>query len=140
MPLRVEVNKSRHLIIKTAVGDVSFTDVQQSCEQMFSDPDFDPSFDMLWDARLATSIDLSSNQVIHFAQNPMLHQDSRVAFVASESHVFGVLRMFEIYYSMIASPAQTHVFRNVNEALKWLGQPSLEDQSGSSKEHQRTTP
>lgn len=106
---------------------------------MFSDRDFDPSFDMLWDARLATAIDLSSNQVVYFAQNPMLHQASRVAFVAAESHVFGVLRMFEIYYSMIASPAQTHVFRNLPDALEWLNQPSPEGQFGSSKKREKTT-
>jgi len=91
---------------------------------MFADPDFDPSFDMLWDARMATAIDLSSNQVVFFAQNPMLHKGSRLAFVAPESHVFGVLRMFEIYYSMIANPARTHVFREMSDAVDWLNQPA----------------
>jgi len=124
MPLKVEIDRSRRLIIKTAEGEVSFSDVQQSCEQMFADPDFDPSFDMLWDARMATAIDLSSNQVVFFAQNPMLHKGSRLAFVAPESHVFGVLRMFEIYYSMIANPARTYVFRKMSDAVDWLNQPA----------------
>lgn len=140
MPLKVEIEKSRHLIVKTAEGHVSFSDVQQSCERMFRDPDFDPSFNMLWDARLATSLDLSSNQVVRIAQNPMLLTNSRVAFVAPEYHVYGVLRMFETYYSMIAQPAQTHVFRDLPEALEWLHEPSPAERMGASQDHENVLP
>jgi len=120
MPVRHEIDKSGRLIVHTAEGDVSFSEIKQDRENMRRDPGFDPSFNMLWDATAVTKMQLSSDELVFFAQNRILSKASRVAFVAPEAHVFGVLRMFEIHYSLIDDSAQSQVFRKRAEALEWL--------------------
>lgn len=126
MPVRREIDKSRRLITQIAEGNVTFSEIQENRKSMLKDPDFDPSFDMLWDGRMATSVNLSGAQVRVLAESRLLHNTSRVAFVTPESTVFGVARMFETYYSMIDNPARTCVFRDLAQALEWLQQPRLD--------------
>lgn len=123
MPVRCKISKSRRLITQIGEGVVTIAEIQRNREALLKHPDFDPSFDMLWDATKAASIEASGKQMAALAQGRVLLQTSRVAFVAPQSEVFGMARMFEIYNSMREDPAQTRVFRDISEALEWLNRP-----------------
>lgn len=123
MPITLQIDKSRCLIIHTVEGEFTLADVEQNRTSMLNDPDFDPSFDLLWDATMGTSTNLTSDQLVHLARSRVMDKTSRIAFVAPQTLVFGMARMFETYYSMVDNPAETRVFKNRTEALEWLSEP-----------------
>lgn len=85
---------------------------------MRNHPDFDPSFyDLGCLGGNKTAV--SGDEIIFFAENRILSKNSRVAFVAPENYVFGLLRMFEF----IDQAAQTQASRDRAEALGWLDDP-----------------
>lgn len=124
MPVSREIDKSRRLITLSFAGEISFRDIQQSRESMLNDPEFDSSFDLLWDATLITSINLSINQAFLLAQLRVMSKTSRVVFVAPWRPVYGVVETFETYSSMVDDPPQTRAFRDRHEAIQWLNQLS----------------
>jgi len=120
MPVKREIDKSSRLITLSFAGEISFRDIQQGRESMLNDPDFDPSFDLLWDATLMTSIHLSGNQAFLLAQLRVMSKTSRVVFVGPWRPVYGVVEAFETYCSMVDDPGHTQAFRDRKEALEWL--------------------
>ena len=127
MPVTHEIVKSKRLIVVTVDGEFSFAEIRQNRDKMLNNPDFDQSFNMLWDTTRATKTTLSSEEIRQLAQSRVMGKSSRVAFVAPLEAVFGMLRMYEIYYSFFENPAQTRSFKDRSEALEWLNQTGSTD-------------
>ncbi len=123
MPVEYKIDLQKKLITQTVWGETSFSDLQNNREKMRKDPDFDPSFSLLWDGTKVVSLAISSDEIRTLSQNQVYLHTSRVAFVAPQNLVFGLARMFEAYYSMHDNPARTRVFRHRADALEWLEAP-----------------
>ena len=120
MKLTYSIDKQRGLILVTAQGCVAFDDVRDHQDRLLTDPDFDASFDQVIDTIKATRLEISGDEAEILAKRPIFSHGSRRAFVASETHIFGVGRMMEIYSEGLGF-ADVEVFYSMDDALKWLG-------------------
>jgi hypothetical protein len=119
MKIRSFTDKERRLIRTTAEGCITFDDAKRHQERLDADPDFDTSFDQLIDTTRMEKFDISADEARVLATHRLFSPDSRRAFVASKTHVFGLGRMMEIYRDGLAY-AEVEVFYSMDEALKWL--------------------
>jgi hypothetical protein len=72
MTVRHSIDKQRRLVVSTAEGLVTFDDVRGHQDRMLADPDFDASFDQLFDATSATKVDLSADEIRTLAHGGQL--------------------------------------------------------------------
>jgi len=120
MRVRHSIDKQRRLVLSTAEERVTFDDVRGHQDRLLADPDFDESFDQLFDATSATKVEISGDQARTLAQRRIFSPKSRRAIVATKPHIFGLGRMVEIYHENLEY-AEVEVFYSMDEALKWLG-------------------
>jgi hypothetical protein len=128
MKVRHSIDKQRRLILTTAEGRLTFDDIRAHQDRLLADPDFDASFDQLIDATDATIFGVSADQARTLAERRIVSPESRRAFVAAESHIFGLGRMMEIYHEG-RGYADVQVFYSMNEALNWLSREGEKPQS-----------
>jgi hypothetical protein len=124
--MRYFIDKRRRLILTTMEGIVTFDDVRGHQDRLLADPDFDASFDQLIDTTAATKVDISGAESRILAERRILSPQSRRAFVASKTHIFGLGRMMEIYrkvsHNALEHPyADVEVFYSMADAWRWLG-------------------
>lgn len=124
MPARYTIDKAQRTVFMTIRGKLDMADVRDVVGRLIQDPDFDPVFQELVDARDMTLPNLfyEDFQSISDHVDPFSHQ-SRRAIVAPEGVLYGIARM----YQLIRGGENTRVFSSRDEALAWLG---LEETSG----------
>lgn len=104
-------------------GRVTFADMQANKERLLSDPDFDPEFNQLSDASLATDTDLSAGNVPLLYSRRVFSTTSRRAVVAPTDFAYGMARMLQTYVDLSGTAHPVEVFRDREAALRWLGVP-----------------
>jgi len=119
MPIVSEVIKSRRLVISRANGQLCVDDLEARQQDLKKNPDFDPSFNHLFDMRGVIRIeDVSAHVVKRIAQVRIFSPLSRRAIVAPDDLAFGLSRMYEVFSRSLDS--NLAVFRNVKDAMEWL--------------------
>jgi hypothetical protein len=125
MAVRYVIDKERRLVISTATDCLTFADATAHQQQLVNDPEFNPDFDQILDGTRVTSLDLSVDQTRTLARREMFSATSRRAFVASNTAIFGMARLFGIYHEMSKSPSNFRAFHDMSAALEWLGVKNL---------------
>jgi hypothetical protein len=119
MPIYSEVIKSRRLVSTRAEGFLTIRELVKKQEDLLNHPDFDPLFDHLFDMSGITSVeDLKVSELQRLASVRIFSASSRRAIVAPGDLVFGFSRMYEVFSN--STEANYSVFRNRDDALKWL--------------------
>lgn len=121
MPFNSVIDRGRRLVVTTATGDLTGDEGLASCQQLKERADFDAAFDQLLDFTQATRFDATTAELRSIAAQPLFSASSRRAIVAPNSTIFGMARMFETYRHMYGFGEQIMVFREMHEALEWLG-------------------
>jgi hypothetical protein len=121
MPARYVIDKERRLVISTAWGRLSLTDIQAHRDQLLSDPDFDPGYNQLVDATAVTDFEPTTAEIRSLAQRRIFSGTSRRALVGSSTLIYGVARVFQVHHEFSGTPSQVTVFYNMAAALRWLG-------------------
>ena len=121
MPWTYVIDRHRRLIVSTGSGRLTFDEASTHNEHMESDPDFDPDFKQLIDLTRVTAFEVSTVEAKKLASRASFSAKSRRALVASSPEVFGMGRLMEIYHEMAGGRAETGIFYDRDEALKWLG-------------------
>jgi hypothetical protein len=121
LPVRYLIDKERRLLITIGWGCVTSEELQAHQDRLLNDPDLDPAFDQLIDAREATSVEASVEEIRRLARRNPVSTKSRRALVASLPAVFGLCRMFSSYHELGQEPSQIYAFHDLPSALKWLG-------------------
>src|SRR5271157_4619439 len=121
MPIRSVIHKEQRLVVTIEEGPVTFDDMRASQDRLLSDPDFDPAFDQLSDATLATGSDLSPNNLGRLYDRRVFSDTSRRAVIAPTSFTYGMARMLQTYVEISKNGPRVEVFRDRAAALKWLG-------------------
>jgi hypothetical protein len=129
MPVRSVIYKEQRLVVTIEEGRVTFDDMMANQDRLLNDPDFDPEFNQLSDATLATDTDLSANNVRLLYNRRVFSVNSRRAVIAPSTFVFGMARMLQTYLELSRTAHSVQVFRDRASALKWLG--LSEDFSGT---------
>ena len=121
MPVRSVIYKEQRLVVTIEEGRVTFDDMFANQNRLVNDLDFDPEFNQLSDATLATDTDLSEHNVKMLYNRRVFSSTSRRAVVAPTEFTFGMARMLQTYIEVSAAPLIVEGFRDRTSALKWLG-------------------
>jgi len=89
--------------------------------RLLNDPDFDPQFNQLSDATLATDTDLSGSNATTLYARRVFSTTARRAVVAPNAFTFGVARMLQTYIELSGNGPFVAVFHDRASALEWLG-------------------
>ncbi len=124
MATSYEIFKDIELVVVTSSGPAITEEVIDMLIRLQADPDFSITYNVLWDSRERT-IPFTSDEIrnlvsyVHRYKGDKIPKPKR-AFLVSKDVVFGMLRVYESYRSGI-SHADIQIFRDRDEALKWLG-------------------
>ena len=121
MPVRSVIHKEQRLVVTIEEGRVTFDDMRANQDRLLNDPDFDPEFNQLSDATLATDSDLAPNNLSRLYDRRVFSDSSRRAVIAPTSFSYGMARMLQTYVELSKNGPQVAVFRDRASALKWLG-------------------
>jgi hypothetical protein len=115
--------------IRTAVyrGIVNDEQLLNAYAELIAAPDFDPALDDIVDLREANRLDISMEGFLKLvnllSQLDRLGFQTKVAIVASTEMAYGMGRMYELMRSTDEnSSEEIRVFRDYDEALRWLRQ------------------
>ena len=100
MPCSYTIHKDRRLVVTTASDLFSFAEGIAHEDQLYRDPDFDPTYAHLIDATPVTETVLTSSELASLARRTKFATRSRRALVARSPVVFGLGRMFEAYLQL----------------------------------------
>jgi len=123
VPVRSTVYRESRLVVTVEEGRVTFNDMLANQDRLLNDPDFDPEFNQLSDATLATDTDLSPANVPMLYERKVFSGTSRRAVVAPTNFAYGMARMLQAYVDLSDNAHPVHVFRDRQSALRWLGVP-----------------
>jgi hypothetical protein len=122
MPVTCEIDPAAGLVYTTARGLVKIDEVVQALEAVMAHPDFRPRLNGIADFRAGDVEHIRSDDVRRLASLLARHRDaigpSRTAVVVSRDVTFGMARMFQAFAE--ATPVETQVFRNMDEARQWV--------------------
>ncbi|HET6845092.1 MAG TPA: hypothetical protein VFK06_25915 [Candidatus Angelobacter sp.] len=121
MPIFYRIDKQRKLVITTACGPFSASDIQQVRAHLLRDPEFDISFSELADLTQVAHTDITGDQMRLLVLSGAFSQESRRAFIAREEVLRGIARMIEIHCNF-RGDERISVFSERHEALAWLQQ------------------
>ena len=123
VPVRSTIHREYRLVVTTEEGRVTLNDMLANQDRLLTDPEFDPEFNQLSDATLATDTDLSPGNLPMIYKERVFSATSRRAVVAPTDFAFGMARMLQAYVDLSENPHPVQVFRDRTCALKWLGVP-----------------
>lgn len=121
MPIQSVIHKNLRLVVTVEQGRVTFADMRANQDRLLNDPDFDPEFNQLSDATLATDSDLSTDNTRTLFKRKVFSTTARRAAVAPGEFAYGMARMLESYVELSKNGPLVAVFRDRASALKWSG-------------------
>lgn len=121
MPVRSVIHKQQRLVVTIEEGCVTFNDMRANQDRLLNDPDFDPEFDQLSDATLATDSDLMESNLRTLYGRRVFSDTSRRAVIAPTDFSYGMARLLQAYVELSKNGPVVQVFRDRPSALKWLG-------------------
>ncbi len=125
MPLTCRIDKSLKTVFSKAEGVMTSQELTDFHWALLRDPDFDPSFNLLFDGSEVTKFDVGFDDWRAIASAKRFGPGSRRAFVAPNR--MAVLRRFRMSQSLRdAEPGDSELFDDIAEARKWLGLVSTE--------------
>ncbi len=122
MPETYVIDPQRGVVFSKGIGVFTYADFTEHMARMKADPAFRPEFNQLVDCRAMTSFDLTGAQVNEIAGRSIFSVRTRRAFVVSSDLQFGMSHMFAAYREN-RGEMDVRVFREMREALAWLGLP-----------------
>src|SRR5215475_7785898 len=120
MPLTYVIDKACRLVTSTASGVLTYADIAAHQGRLKGDPEFDPTFDQLFDGTAVTKIELTAAEVQTVARQRIFVAGSRQAFATSSEFAYGMARMFEIYRETAGTGRLVRVFSGLESAREWL--------------------
>jgi len=123
----IKIDKTRKLAHITASCRVDAFELKEIFRETFSHADWQADFNMLCDYSRIESFDVTYQDIDDLTEwqtsIDVLIGKGRCAVVASKDAVYGMTRMWEI----LSSERLQHicVFRQIKDAVLWLGCPAL---------------
>jgi len=119
VPLQTIIFEDARLVITQAHGAFNRQDLLSNRESLLKERAFDPAFDHLFDLRATERVELSPTDVQQASLIRAFSESSRRAIVAPRDITFGLSRMYEAHREDIEELIR--VFRDMDDALRWLG-------------------
>lgn len=119
MTISSEVLKSKRIVITRVQGTLRIGEFEAKQLELKKNPDFDPSFNHLFDMSGVTWMeDVTASVVKRIAQTRIFSPTSRRAIVAPDDLTYGFSRMYEVFSK--ANDSNLAVVRNEEQAMAWL--------------------
>jgi hypothetical protein len=122
MPISYRIDEAKKLVLTTASGVLTDSDILQLKSSLVSDPRWTPGMRELSDVRSIDRLDVTTAGVQMMMQSDELHAralDSyRLAIVVAHQLVYGMARMYQMLTEH--SVPNVRVFRDMEEAKRWL--------------------
>ncbi|MFT6557145.1 hypothetical protein [Sneathiella sp.] len=119
MSAEYRIDLSNGIIFSKGEGVLTTQEIRTHNKRLREDPDFDPNYNQLIEIRV-TQFAIPEEDVKKIAaQEDIFSGQSKRAFVAETDYAFGMCRMLQIYSD--SSGAHSEVFRDMDEARRWLG-------------------
>ena len=121
MPITSSKKEGKDLTVFKVTGVLSNEEVMPVIKSFYEGK---PTKHVLWDLIDTTEVQLTSEEVEKVAYYRPRYEGKRAsgktAIVAQKDILFGISRMFEMQSKMLEAPYAIMVFRDLNEAYKWL--------------------
>lgn len=125
MPIHVVIDKRLRLVIGTASGCITLSDITAHQDKLLSDPDFSPDFNQLMDGSRITDWRLSIDDVEFVAHRKVFSSSSKRAIVAPQPSNSPLARIIVAYHKLTDHLWNVRLFEDVPSALNWLGIDAL---------------
>ena len=122
MPTEFTIDTKRGVVISRGTGVFTHADYLSHMARMEAHPRFCSAFNQIVDCRGFSHVDLSGWQVENLAGKSVFGSRTRRAFVVSSELQHGLARMFATWRE-INEAQQVMVFRDMDDAVSWLGLP-----------------
>ena len=124
MGISFTIYQEQAFFVSTWIGNITDSDLLSSYKDLYANEKFKPGFHEIADLRKAQLNDVTSDGMsllVEMMQRYLTEKcdDFKTAVIAPDNISFGMSR---VYKSMsYNSPENVEVFRELNEALKWIG-------------------
>ena len=126
MPAKYRIDTSLGVVFTTGEGVVTKQEILAHGQRLREDPDFDPNYNQIIDVRKAMKIEVSAGELPAIAKLENIFSEHSLRAIVAESDLkFGMGRMIEGYSE--SSDGQIAVFRDMEEARRWLGLDQAQD-------------
>jgi hypothetical protein len=115
------IDVANRLVVSRVWGVVAAETFIAHARGLAADSRFEPSFRQIADLREIARAELSAEDVRQIAEANPFGPGARRAVVVGADVIFGLARMYEQLADQ--SPDQFRVFRDYDEAVRWLGLP-----------------
>jgi len=123
MHVTTSINKKDNLRIHKVTGSILFDELMDELKAIYTQPDFNPEMNTLWDLCDADVSSFPSDQVQHIQSFVSQYWGgsgkSRSALIVSDDVAYGLSRMYEIL-SEGKTAGKIMVFRDYEEASNWV--------------------
>ncbi len=121
MSLKFDIDTARKLIVGKATGMISHEDLEEIVDQMVKHPEYDSSFNEIWDIRevdkVETFFEQTDNRIDKEKEIRGIQKPNREAIVVSNVLQYGTARQYAILAEKI--PLFVEVFYDYEKALQW---------------------
>ena len=121
MPVSSTIDTDQGLVTTRVSGHATAAEVHAAQERLAVDPDFDPTYDHLFDLSDVADLEASADEIRELASVALFSETSRRAVVAPANLLYGLSRMYQAFRRL--GPESLQVFRTPEEALQWLQEP-----------------
>ena len=123
MEITTQINEEENLRIHRVEGPIDVDRLTEMLSALYQSPGYDPNMNALWDLRAADFTAVTSEQIS--SVTGLVEKfwgkegEGKAALIVTRDLDFGLSRMYEMLLSG-ASPDRVMVFRDYDEAEKWL--------------------
>jgi hypothetical protein len=124
MPAEYHIDRELGVVLSTAWGTLSDSDLLEHGRLITNDPSFTPDLNQLFDLTEVTEIALTPEGIRLLASRDPFGAGAKRAFVVApgEMAVFGMMRMFQILTNEHHDELRLE-FDHIGKARSWLGLP-----------------
>jgi hypothetical protein len=119
MPASFRIDVARRLVLSRAWGIVTAQDLFDHYTALAADPAFDPAFPQLIDLREIERVDMEPSIIRRHALEYLFASGTQRALVTASNIPYQLARMYGHFAAYV--PQNVRVFRDMHDALQWLG-------------------
>ena len=127
MSVSYTYEEDTHYLYTKFYGVLTDADLQGHAQAVVDDPLIKGEIKEIVDLRDVESVEATTDSISEIINIDKLHIDKlseqKTAIVAPRELLFGLSKIYEVLYELADAPARVKVFREINEARKWLGLP-----------------
>lgn len=123
-PAFYKIDTKRRIVLSTAAGVLTKSDLVEHQSRLAQDKDFKPQFAQLMDFLQVTKIALTADDVRELAKKSVFSPHAPRAALVKDDVAFGLARLFQTHRELDGESG-IRVFRKLDDALAWLLEKNL---------------